>query len=93
MQQHPIWGYELLNRMEGWNTAADMVLQHHERIDGEGYPHKKVGDEINDGARLLAILDAYYAMPNLRADRSHRRSIMRAISEVNACIDTQFDSY
>ena len=93
MQQHPIWGYNLLCRMDSWQTAADMVLQHHERIDGEGYPYRKKGDEICDGAKLLAIADAYYAMTNLRADRSHRRSIMRAISEVNACIDTQFDSY
>ncbi|MGH1484864.1 MAG: HD domain-containing phosphohydrolase [Cellvibrionaceae bacterium] len=93
LQQHPVWGYNLLKRMAGWEDAAQIVLEHHERIDGEGYPYQKKGDELTEGAKLLAILDAYYAMTNLRADRSHRRSIMRAISEINACIDTQFCSY
>ncbi len=93
LQQHPIWGYNLLKRMSGWEQAGSMVLEHHERIDGGGYPYKKTGDDINDGAKLLAIVDAYYAMTHLRADRSHRRSILRAISEINACVETQFCSY
>ena len=93
LHQHPIWGYSLLKRMTGWEEASQMVLDHHERIDGDGYPYQKKADEINEGAKLIAILDAYYAMTNLRADRSHRRSIMRAISEINACIDTQFCGY
>jgi chemotaxis protein histidine kinase CheA len=93
LQQHPVWGYNLVKRMTGWEEAAQMILEHHEHIDGEGYPYQKKGDELSEGAKLLAIVDAYYAMTNLRADRSHRRSIMRAISEINACIDTQFCSY
>lgn len=93
LQQHPIWGYNLLKRMSGWENASEMVLAHHERIDGEGYPYQSQGKDINEGAKLLAIIDAYFAMTNLRADRSHRRSILRAISEINACIDTQFCSY
>lgn len=93
LQQHPIWGYNLLKRMQGWEHAGSMVLEHHERIDGGGYPYKKTGEGISDGAKLLAIIDAYYAMTHLRADRSHRRSILRAISEINACVETQFCSY
>jgi chemotaxis protein histidine kinase CheA len=93
LQQHPVWSYNLLKRMQGWNEAAEIVVQHHERIDGEGYPYQLTGDKLTEGAKLLAILDAYYAMTHLRADRSHRRSIMRAISEINACIDTQFCGY
>ncbi len=93
LQQHPIWSYNLLKRMPGWESASEMVLGHHERIDGEGYPYQKKGDETPDGAKLLAIIDAYYAMTHLRADRPHRRSIIRAISEINACVDTQFCSY
>jgi chemotaxis protein histidine kinase CheA len=93
LQQHPVWSYNLLKRMQGWDEAAQMALEHHERIDGEGYPNKLTGDRLSEGAKLLAILDAYYAMTHLRADRSHRRSIMRAISEINACIDSQFCGY
>lgn len=93
LQQHPIWGYNLLKRMSGWEEASEMVLAHHERIDGEGYPNHIEGDAIPEGAKLLAIVDAYYAMTHLRADRSHRRSILRAISEINACTGTQFCAY
>lgn len=93
LQQHPVWSYNLLKRMSGWEAASEMVLSHHERIDGDGYPHKKIGSNIPEGAKLLSIIDAYYAMTHLRADRTHRRSILRAISEINACIDTQFCGY
>lgn len=91
LHHHPVWGFELLSRMSGWGEAAEIVLQHHERMDGQGYPNGLAGDDIHMGAKILAILDAYYAMTHLRADRSHRRSVMRAISEVNACVDSQFD--
>jgi HD-GYP domain-containing protein (c-di-GMP phosphodiesterase class II) len=93
LQQHSVWSYNLLKRMLGWEAASEMVLSHHERIDGDGYPYKKAGNNIPEGAKLIAIVDVYYAMTHLRADRSHRRSILRAISEINACIDTQFCRY
>ena len=67
-----------------------MILQHQEKLDGSGYPNKLPADMICDGARILAIVDAYYAMTNYRADREHKRSKLRAISEINACIGTQF---
>ena len=92
LTQHPVWGYSLLVRMPPWRAAAKIVLEHHEHIDGSGYPYHIQGDKICDEAKIIAILDAYYAMTNLRADRSHRRSVLRAVSEINACSGTQFDS-
>ncbi|MBB5017887.1 HPt (histidine-containing phosphotransfer) domain-containing protein [Chitinivorax tropicus] len=89
MRTHPVIGSEMLKRMAGWQAAAQMVLEHHERIDGTGYPNGLKGEQISPGAQLLAIVDAFEAMTHERGDRYHKRSIIRAITEINAC-DGQF---
>lgn len=93
LQRHVTWGYELLAKMPLWAEAATMIVQHHEKENGLGYPNHLHSEDICDGAKIIAILDAFYAMTNLRGDRTHRRSILRAISEINACTGTQFDAY
>jgi response regulator RpfG family c-di-GMP phosphodiesterase len=93
LQQHPTWGMEFVRRMTQWQEAAVIIAQHHERFDGKGYPAMIEGENIHSGARILAILDAFYAMINARADRARRRSILRAVSEINACSGTQFCPY
>ncbi len=93
IQEHPILSFEIISRMLGWEDAALMIIQHHEREDGSGYPHKISAKDICDGAKLIAILDAFFAMIKPRADRPHRRSILRAISEINACAGNQFSEY
>lgn len=85
MRTHPVLGSELTRRMSGWQAAADMVSQHHERPDGQGYPFALSGNQICPGARLLAIIDAFEAMTHERGDRYHKKSIVRTISEINAC--------
>ncbi len=91
MQQHPIWGYNYLTRVQGWDEAATIILEHHERIDGKGYPYGNSGKIIHDGAKILAIIDAFFSITNGRADRIQRRSLIRAVSDINARVDTQFD--
>jgi HPt (histidine-containing phosphotransfer) domain-containing protein len=93
LRRHVNWGYNLLVRMPTWQDAATMVEQHHEKEDGTGYPNHLMADTISEGAKIIAILDAFYAMTNLRSDRTHRRSVLRAISEINACTGTQFNAY
>ncbi|MFT7387435.1 MAG: chemotaxis protein histidine kinase CheA [Candidatus Endobugula sp.] len=93
LQRHVTWGYELLAKMPLWAEAATMVVQHHEKENGLGYPNHLHSEDICDGAKIIAILDAFYAITNIRGDRTHRRSILRAISEINACTGTQFDAY
>lgn len=90
LHRHPVLGWEWLRRLPGWEDAAEAVLHHHEREDGSGYPHGLSGEEIHPGAKILAILDAYYAMTHQRADRTHKRSILRAVTEINACAGRQF---
>ncbi len=91
LHKHPHVGYQLLRRLEHWDEAANMVLQHHERIDGKGYPHGVTGDQICNGAKLLAVGDAFCSLTNEREDRSTRRSVLRALMEISSHCDSQFD--
>lgn len=90
IQNHAVHGANIAKRLTRWSGIEKMILHHHERPDGNGYPNKITKDEICDGAKIIAIIDAFYAMTNLRADRTHKRSLLRAVSEINACTETQF---
>ena len=52
---HPGWAADMLMRMKGWEEAASIVRDHHERIDGTGYPAGKPAGLIMEGAKLLAL--------------------------------------
>lgn len=89
LRTHPGLTAELLERMDGWRDAAQMVRQHHEMWDGAGYPDGLRGDAICPGAKLLSIVDAFEAVTLKHSARGHKSSVLRAIAEVNAC-DRQF---
>lgn len=93
LKKHVDWGHAIVARIPGWEEAATMILQHHEQEDGSGYPAGLTSEQLSEGAKIISILDAFYAMTNLRSDRSHRRSVLRAVSEINACSGTQFNKY
>jgi HD-GYP domain-containing protein (c-di-GMP phosphodiesterase class II) len=90
LQRHPELGAGILQRMHGWEDAAAMVLQHHEKQDGAGYPHHLKGKNIVAGAKILAIVDTFESVTLKHKQRGEGRSMVRAIAEVNAC-DDQFD--
>lgn len=89
MRTHPAYGAGLLERMAPWKAAAQMIAQHHEMHDGAGYPGGLKGDAICDGAKILAIVDAFEAVTLKHSHRGQSRSLLRAIAEINAC-DNQF---
>jgi HD-GYP domain-containing protein (c-di-GMP phosphodiesterase class II) len=89
LHSHPDFAAGLLDRMKGWEGAAEMVRQHHESWDGEGYPAGLHSSAICTGAKILAIVDAFEAVMLKHSARNHSSSILRAIAEVNAC-DKQF---
>jgi len=62
MRMHPEWGYEFVSHIDFLVGAADIVLSHHEKFDGSGYPRGLKGTEISLGARIFAIVDAMDAM-------------------------------
>ncbi|MGE3865246.1 MAG: HD-GYP domain-containing protein, partial [Burkholderiaceae bacterium] len=67
MRQHPRWGCELIEKA-GFDheTARDVALHHHERIDGTGYPSRLAGERISIMARMGAICDVYDAVTSQR---------------------------
>jgi HD-GYP domain-containing protein (c-di-GMP phosphodiesterase class II) len=67
-----------------------LLLHHHERLDGNGYPGRLKGAEIPLGSRLITVADSYDA---LTTDRPYRkaRTPQEAMEELRRCVGTQFD--
>jgi response regulator RpfG family c-di-GMP phosphodiesterase len=70
MHRHPEIGRSILTRIKFLNGAAQLVLHHHERYDGTGYPQHLKGDEINLGARIFAVADAFEGLMSGRPFRA-----------------------
>ena len=70
MQQHPSIGYEMLRHNPLLTDAAEIVLTHHERYNGSGYPLGLEGDDIPLGARICAITDTFDAITSIRPYRT-----------------------
>ena len=66
MKLHPIYGKELLVNMPWFKTAIDIVMYHHEKYNGTGYPKKLKAEEIPFLARIFAIIDVFDALLNAR---------------------------
>lgn len=93
VKTHSLHGYELIKDIPNLSKAKDIVLYHHERIDGAGYPHGLKGNEIPLFARIVCIADAYDAMMSLRAYRHYSHTYEEAIQELKSNRDKQFDSF
>jgi HD-GYP domain-containing protein (c-di-GMP phosphodiesterase class II) len=70
IKQHPAIGHRILEPIAELGFALPGVLHHHERIDGQGYPHGLSGDQIPLMARILAVADAFDAMTSSRTYRA-----------------------
>ncbi|OPZ75652.1 MAG: Cyclic di-GMP phosphodiesterase response regulator RpfG [Firmicutes bacterium ADurb.Bin456] len=90
MRRHPEKGYRIALSSTDLPDMAELILKHHERWDGNGYPLKLKGKEIPIECRVLAIADAFDAMTN---ERSYSKAISReeAIREIIKGAGTQFD--
>lgn len=88
--QHPRIGQVILEQATTLRDAVPIILHHHERFGGSGYPYGLRGQEIPLGARIVAIADAYDAMVH---DRPYKRAITHelAIAELRRHAGTQFD--
>ena len=90
MKTHPQIGYGLLAEFPAFREEARIVLFHHERFDGKGYPQGKAGKEIPVGARIFSIVDTLDA---ITSDRSYRpaRPFSKAREEIEKMSGSQFD--
>jgi putative nucleotidyltransferase with HDIG domain len=90
IRTHPTAGVRLIEPVEPARDAIPYVLYHHERWDGTGYPTQRPGAGVPEGARLLAVVDAFDAMTSTRP---YRRAlpVVHALAEIERCAGTQFD--
>jgi response regulator RpfG family c-di-GMP phosphodiesterase len=90
MREHPRRGWALLQGVDYLRVASDVVLQHHERWDGKGYPSRISGEEIAVGARVFQVVDAYDA---ITTDRPYHQALThdQARLELERASGTQFD--
>ena len=90
MCQHPEKGYRIALASPDMAGIADLILKHHERWDGQGYPLGLQGEEIPVECRILAIADSFDSMVN---DRPYRKamSCKDAVQELRRCAGSQFD--
>lgn len=91
MRRHTELGHRLLRRIPEFWAGAELVLSHHERADGHGYPRGLRGSELPMEVRVIAVADAYDAMAS---DRPYRRRMSweRARAELLAGRGTQWDA-
>jgi diguanylate cyclase (GGDEF)-like protein len=89
LERHPQIGFRMLDSL-GVDLIAHLVLHHHERWDGAGYPDGLSGEQIPLGSRIIFVTDAYDAMTSDRTYRP-RRSSRAALAELERCAGTQFD--
>jgi putative nucleotidyltransferase with HDIG domain len=87
---HPEQGAKLVERIEGYGPVAEIVMHHHEKYAGGGYPAGIGGEEIPLGARILSVADTYDVMTSRD---SYRRPVSReaALAELRRVAGTQLD--
>ncbi len=90
LMQHPEAGVEMIRPLEYLGSARELILSHHERWDGTGYPRRLQGPEIPLGARILAVVDAWESMICGRPYRA-ARGVREALAELRREAGTQFD--
>ena len=92
VKAHPLIGEEILGPIETLTEVRQIIIQHHERYDGKGYPYGLRGDELSLKAKILSVVDTFDAM---MSDRPYRKaiSIQKIKQEVIIHSGTQFDPY
>jgi putative nucleotidyltransferase with HDIG domain len=90
IKKHPEMGWRILSSTNEFFELASIVIAHHEKWDGSGYPNGLKGEEIPLKARIITVADAYDAMTS---ERSYRKPLGEdaAIEELKKCSGTQFD--
>ncbi|UCF87532.1 MAG: GAF domain-containing protein, partial [Nitrospiraceae bacterium] len=91
VKKHPQLGYEIIRPLSLWKEAAELILYHHERFDGNGYPQQNKGHDIPLGARIIFIADTFDVLTSNASYKEQQISFKEAVSEIEAHAGTQFD--
>ncbi|EQB88602.1 hypothetical protein M918_23995 [Clostridium sp. BL8] len=90
LKQHSSNGVQIIRPVESLKYLSPLILHHHERYDGKGYPHNLKGEEIPYLARILTVVDSFDAMTSNRP-YNKRKTYEEGIEELKKCSGTQFD--
>jgi len=90
IKKHPVSGAQILRPLQILRPAIPIIMHHHEKYDGTGYPSKLKKGQIPLGARIMSVADAFEAMVYGRPYRE-RKNIRAAIREIKSKSGTQFD--
>ena len=90
VRRHPEQGARLVNRIDGYGPVAEIILAHHEKIDGTGYPNGLEGEQIPIPARIISVADTYDVMTSRDSYRQPVSS-REAIAELRRVSGTQLD--
>ena len=90
IKKHPLIGYEIVKGVSFLSGASALIISHHERFDGTGYPSGLKGESVPLEARLFAVIDTYDAMTS---DRPYRKALTPDVAkeEIVRCSGSQFD--
>jgi HD-GYP domain-containing protein (c-di-GMP phosphodiesterase class II) len=89
IRKHPVLGYNLLRGIPSLNEVSKLILYHHERYDGKGYPCGLKGETIPIGAQLISVADAFDSMTISHSYRP-ASTTEQAMKELGKCAGTQF---
>ena len=92
LKQHPLDGAEIIKSVECFKEVKPLILHHHERYDGKGYPHGLKGKDIPYLARVLCVIDSFDAMTSNRP-YNKTKNYEEALQELERCSGSQFDPY
>jgi HD-GYP domain-containing protein (c-di-GMP phosphodiesterase class II) len=93
LRRHPVAGYERLAQCPGMSPIVLAVArEHHERMDGSGYPDGLVGDEINPVSRICAVVDSFDALTAVRPFRGMSYSAEQALDLIQRETPTRYDA-
>ncbi len=90
LKSHPQNAAEIIKNVHSLKDSVPIILQHHERYDGAGYPKGLKGEEIHYLARILTVIDSFDAMTSIRPYQQ-KKTYMEAIQELHKCSGSQFD--
>src|SRR5665648_581618 len=91
IKQHPASGFDILEVIDFGRPVAEIVLQHHERLDGSGYPRGLAGADILPEARILAVADVVEAMSSHRPYRA-ALGVKAALAEIREHAGVKYDA-
>ena len=92
LKLHPVRSAEISRHMSQSEEAELLILHHHERVDGTGYPYGLTGNHISEQGKLAAIVDSFHDFIERNSNLSPKKRLLRAIYEININSGKRFDA-